>query len=152
VLGIRSSPRDAGLAEADPFGPDSEGWSGSAAQLLRAARLRHDLALDRARGGELVEASRTLEGAVRIYRRLALAGGSRHRAELAEAISCWGAWSSRLGRREHARGALSDAVELYREELTRVPPARRATRMRLRGGSGGGAGQPRAGPVRPRRA
>jgi len=138
VLGTRSGRelrlREATLADAVPLEADCPHGSASATELLRAARLRQGLAVEQARAGELADASRTVEGVVRIYRRLVLSGAPRHRPELAEALSCWGVWSSRLGRREHACAALSDAVELYRDELDRVPITRPATRVRLRVG------------------
>ncbi|HEY2207201.1 MAG TPA: tetratricopeptide repeat protein [Pseudonocardia sp.] len=112
--------------------PEPKDWAGSPADLARAARLKQTLAVEQARVGCLEEAAHTVEGVVRIYRRLALHRSARYRPELAEALSAWGLWSSRLGRREHARAALSDAVELYRDLLDRGAPGRVMTRLRLR--------------------
>lgn len=111
-----------------------KGWAGSASDLARAARLKQQLAVRQARVGRLEEACHSIEGVVRIYRRLARPEPERHQPELAVALTAWGLWSSRLDRREHAAAALSDAVLVYRELLGRHSRLRIMHRIRLRVG------------------
>jgi tetratricopeptide (TPR) repeat protein len=127
-LGMAALVEDLGVEHAP------KGWAGSACDLARAARLKQLLAVQQARRGCLEEACDSVEGVVRIYRRLARPAPDRHQPELALALSAWGLWSSRLGRREHAAAALSDAVSLYRELLARHSRLRVMHRIRLRVG------------------
>src|SRR5262249_23826772 len=114
--------------------PTERGWAGSASDLGRAARLKQTLAVQQARAGALEEADQTIEGAVRIYRRLGRLEPARYHPELAIALSAWGLWASRLGRRERAAAALSDAVALYRGLLAASGRGRVMLRVRLRVG------------------
>lgn len=107
------------------------GWAGSASDLARAARLKQTLAVRQARAGRLGQACLTVEGVVRIYRRLARHEPARYRSELALALSCWGLWASRRGQREQAAAMLADAVELYRELLARCGRLRAMRRIQL---------------------
>jgi tetratricopeptide (TPR) repeat protein len=111
-----------------------KGWAGSASDLARAARLKQLLAVRQARAGRLEDACHSIEGVVRIYRRLARPAPDRHQPELALALTAWGLWSSRLGRRQHAAAALTDAVTLHRELLARHSRLRVMHRIRLRVG------------------
>lgn len=119
---------------ADAAGPDERaerGWAGSESDLARAARLKQTLALRQARKGRLGQACVTVEGVVRIYRRLARHEPARYHGELALALSCWGLWASRRGQREQARAALADSVALYRELRDRCGRLRVMRRIQL---------------------
>jgi tetratricopeptide (TPR) repeat protein len=115
---------------ADDLGADpcALGWAGSAADLARAARLRQELALARAHEEAFDEACQLAEGVVRIYRRLAQVQPTRFAPELGTTLTACGLWSSRLGRHERAVSALTEAVEVHRDQLacaTRLRPMRR---------------------------
>src|SRR5262249_45112440 len=86
------------------------GWAGSATDMVRAARLKQTLAIQQARAGALDEADQTIDGVVRIYRRLGRLAPGRYHPELAIALSARGLWASRLGRREQAAEALAGSV------------------------------------------
>lgn len=112
----------------------TSGWAGSASDLARAARLRQELALARARAGQLEPACQLADGAVRIYRLLSLHQPARYQPELAVMLTALGLWSVRLGRCQDAASALSDAVGLHRTLLERAGPMRPMRRLRLRAG------------------
>lgn len=114
--------------------PSERGWAGSASDVARAARLKQILAVQQARAGALGEACQSVEGVARIYRRLAGLKASRYQPELAVALSAWGLWASRLGRRDLAAEVLSEAVELYRDLLSHAVPAQAMRRIRLQVG------------------
>jgi tetratricopeptide (TPR) repeat protein len=127
-IGIAALVEDLGVAD------EPKGWAGSASDLARAARLRQELAVAKARAEHFEEACQLTEGAVRIYRRLSRQEPTRYQPEMATMLTAWGLWSSRLGRREHAVAALSDAVALHRELLQRAGSLRPMRRLRLRVG------------------
>jgi tetratricopeptide (TPR) repeat protein len=109
-------------------------WAGSPADLNRAARLGMELAIGQARAGRLEHACRLAEAAARIHRRLAAAEPGRHQSRLATALSAWGLWCTRLGRREQAGSLLTESVELHRALVVRAGRLRPMRRLRLRVG------------------
>lgn len=119
---------------ADDLGgdPGSVGWTGSASDLARAARLRHELALVRAHEEAFAEACQLAEGVVRIYQRLAQVQPARYSPELGTALTACGLWSSRLGRRARAVSALTEAVEVHRRQLADTSRFWPMRRLRLR--------------------
>lgn len=112
--------------------PGALGWAGSAADLARAARLRYEVALVKAHEEAFDEAFQLAEGAVRIYRRLARAQPARFTPELGTTLTACGLWSSRLGRHDKAVEALTEAVEVHRDQLAGTARYRPMRRLRLR--------------------
>jgi tetratricopeptide (TPR) repeat protein len=111
------------------------GWAGSASDLARAARLKQELAVARARAEQLEQACQLADGAARLYRRLCEHQPARYQPELATTLTAWGLWSSRLGRCHDAAAALCDSVELHRALLDRAGVLLRPMRrLRLRVG------------------
>jgi tetratricopeptide (TPR) repeat protein len=132
-IGIAALVKDLSVGD-EGIGDEPKDWAGSASDLARAARLRQELAVAKARAEHFEDACQLAEGAVRIYRRLSRRELTRYQPEMATTLTAWGLWSSRLGRREHAVAALSEAVTLHRELLQRAGSLRPMRRLRLRVG------------------
>lgn len=113
---------------------EARGWAGSVADLVRAARLKHDLALARASEDRFEEASQLADGVIRIYRSLARRRPARFEPELATTLIASGLWSSRLKRGQQAAAALTEAVALHRTLLDRGGLPRPMRQLRLRVG------------------
>ncbi|GAA5171686.1 hypothetical protein GCM10023321_70530 [Pseudonocardia eucalypti] len=132
TVGLAALNRDLGRAgDGSDGGAPPDEWAGSAADLARAARLKQTLAMEQARAGRLADACRTVEGVVRVYRRLAETSPERFRPELAHARSAWGLWASRRGETAASAEALAEAVELYRQMLASAGRLRAMHRIRL---------------------
>jgi tetratricopeptide (TPR) repeat protein len=113
---------------------EARGWAGSDSDLVRAARLKYDLALARANGDRFEDACQLADGVIRIYRSLAERRPARFGPELATTLIASGLWSSRLKRGQRAVGALTEAVALHRGLLDRSARLRPMRRLRLRVG------------------